>query len=60
MEYQKKMQLERHYLNSESPQYYKAELSSEDKDSILSDIYKSIQMFYELVHEAKKKSFNDQ
>ena len=59
MEYQKKMRLEKNYLNSESPQYYKAELSSEDKDSILSDIYKSIRLFYELVYETKKKSFKD-
>ncbi len=59
MEYQKKMRLEKHYLNSESPHYHKAELSSEDKDSILRDIYKSIRLFYELVYETKKKSFKD-
>ena len=60
MEYKENIRLERHYLNSESPQYYKAELNSEDKDNILRDIYKRIRMFYELVHEAKKKSSKDQ
>ena len=49
--YQKEKRTENH-LDSESPLYYKAELSTEKKESILKDIYNSIQLFYRIVSEA--------
>lgn len=56
--YQKEKQREK-YLKSESPLNYKTELSQEKKESILRDIYNSIQLFYRLVYEAKKESSKD-
>lgn len=43
-----------------TPLTRKYELSPEDKENILKDFYSSIELFYRLVYEAKKKSFKGQ
>ncbi len=53
--YQKEKRIEKH-LDSESPLYYKKEMSSEDKENIFKEIYSNIDLFKKLVYEAKKES----
>jgi hypothetical protein len=39
-----------------TPLAYKRELTRQEKDSILKEVYSTIQLFYNLIYEAKKKS----
>jgi uncharacterized protein YqfB (UPF0267 family) len=57
--YQKEKQLKEQELEQRQPEApdflaYQNELSLEDKENILRDIYNSIHLFYKLVYEAKK------